>query len=134
MARQAIVDTAPDDPLVAQLVKTTRWHERFLPVRSAAAGAKGRRGGRKAATNSDAQTGLYIASLYAKANADNSDLVRKAAAAAARVGDAPYFLCMDANINTNDSPPLLDALQNGWANVADGCPDARAPTYATNKD
>ena len=41
---------------------------------------------------------------------------------------------MGADVNINDSPPPLDLLQNGWANVAEGFPDAKAPTYATNKD
>ena len=106
-ARHALVDEASDDPFVATLRGTTRWQECFVPVRSPGAGRGTRRGGRTPAANADEQTGFYVASLYAKANAGNNDLFRKAAAAAARVGHAPFFLCMDANINIKDSPALL---------------------------
>ena len=41
---------------------------------------------------------------------------------------------MDANINVIDSPPPLELLQTGRANVAEGFPDEKPPTYATNKD
>ena len=77
---------------------------------------------------------LYVASLYGRPNADSTDLFREAATAAARVGQAPYFICMDANIDIDKHPYLLQMLQKGWSNVADGFPDFTAPTFATNKD
>ena len=48
--------------------------------------------------------------------------------AAARVGHAPYFICMDANIDLNHSAFLVQMSRLGWSNVAEGYPDADAPT------
>ena len=109
MSQGALVDSTRDDPTVTQLRKTTRWHEVFCPVdnRSQAPQAAYRR--RRTATW--APTGFYCASLYGRSNADSSDLFRQAAAAAARVGNAPYFICMDANIDIRCHPVLLQLLR-----------------------
>ena len=75
-----------------------------------------------------------MASLYGHAGGDSTALFKQAAQAAARVGNAPYFLCMDANADIRGSPFLLQMTQEGWHNVAQGSPDEHAPTYATQKD
>ena len=41
---------------------------------------------------------------------------------------------MDANVDINKNPYLLQMLQHGWVNVAEGYPDYNAPTFATSKD
>ena len=106
MSQGALVDSTRDDAAVARLRKTTRWHEAFCPVdnrtQDTQAGFTRRR--RRAKW---APTGFYCASLYGRSNADSSDLFRQAAAAAARVGNAPYFICMDANTDLRDHPVLL---------------------------
>ena len=107
LAQGALVDTTRDDPQVARLCKTTRWHECWCPA--PANHARGRRG----SSTRWAPAGFYCASLYAHANADSSELFRSAATAAARVGNAPYFLCMDANVDIRGHPVLVHLLQHG---------------------
>ena len=81
-----------------------------------------------------AYSGIYVASVYAKARTDNTRLFRQVWEAAVRVGNAPYFICMDANIDLNHSAFLVQMTRSGWSNVAEGVPDEHGPTYCTHKD
>ena len=104
LGSQALVDTTVGDPLVASLHKSTRWAEAFCPL---APHRRGRRG----------PPGIYVASFYGIAGGDSTELFKQVAAAAARVGQAPYFICMDANIDLRDNAFLLQMLRDGWHNV-----------------
>ena len=68
------------------------------------------------------------------ANGDSTELFDQADRAAARCGNAPYFLCMDANVDITEHPRLLQMLQTGWSNVAEGTPDHNQPTYGGTTD
>ena len=81
-AQGAIVATATDDAAVQSLLRTTRWQEAWIPLNPARPHDNKRH-------RHCAHSGIYVASVYAKARTDNTQLFRQVWAAAARVGDAP---------------------------------------------
>ena len=76
LAQGALVDTTRDDRTMDRLRKTTRWQEALIPVQG--------RPKRRRRRNFWAPAGIYVASLYGRANADSADLFRDAATAAPR--------------------------------------------------
>ena len=115
----------PRRPAVASLWTSTKWSEAFAPV-PGPSGAKGRRGAGEA-------PGFYVASLRAKANADNASILRQAFETTARVGAAPYLTCTGANVDLRDPDYLYRKLtRGGWVNAADGFPDEFARTYGAD--
>ena len=109
----------------AELAATSRWTEAFAPVKVA-----DRRG-----------TGVYLASLGGHAGARhdpeamrlNENLIAKTPTAAARVGDVPYVLGMDANVLLEESVVLTQAMSTGIGCdaleiAAESRLDATAPT------
>ena len=114
----------------AELVATGRWTEAFAPVR-----VPGRRG-----------TGIYLASMWGHPGArqdpesmrSNEALITMALEAAARVGDAPYIIGMDANVQVQESLVLTQALATGiWCDALEVAPlrleDATSPTHCNAK-
>ena len=89
MSQHAAVDTGQRDPTVAALYRSSRWAEMFVPIP---------RPQRRGVPN-----GFFVASMYAQANTDNTQLFGQVWEAAARAGNAPYFICMDANIDIRDN-------------------------------
>ena len=122
-AKDAVVDSTRDDPstCVARLKATKRWHEVFQPICSQRQ--------RRRRRNNHGPAGIYVASVYGRAGGDSTDIFRLADCAAARVGSAPYFICMDANTDIDANPHLLHMLNHGWYNVAEGTPDHLNHTY-----
>ena len=114
----------------AELAATGRWTEAFAPVK-----VPDRRG-----------TGIYLASLWGHAGARhepeamrlNENLIAKALTVAARLGDVPYILGMDANVQLEESMVLAQAMATGiWCEaleVAAGSQlDTTVPTYCNTR-
>ena len=104
-------EAAPGE-LERKLRATSRWAEVFYPF-----------------SLGNTMAGLHVASVYAEAQADNETLFMDALTAAARLGNAPYAICMDANVDITASNVLSLAIESGrWHNAAEGAEseDARS--------
>ena len=99
---------------------TRTWQEAFFPSDGGGAAS---------------HQGYFVATVYGKQGADNEQLFQDVWRAAARRGSAPYFICMDAQINETDSPFLSWVVDEAdWHDLSAGTAEEASPTYGRSPD